>query len=287
MIKAEHIQFSVGRKSILHPMSFEVAQGKLTVLLGPNGAGKSTLLRLLAGEEKASKGNILINNKPLARYTIQQLALQRAVLTQQYAVPLPFSCEEIVMMGRYPHQQYSSRSNDKKIVERCMERMEVTEFASRLFHTLSGGEQQRVQLARVLAQLYHSPAEEENDFSNKILLLDEPTASMDYRHQQLCMERAKSLSQQGCTVLAVLHDLNLAARYADNIFLMKDGSLLVQGKSNEALQPSIISEVYETAIDIIQIDDYPFPVLIPSIHKQTLLNLPKNNTSWSLQQTHH
>ena len=276
MIEAENIQFRVGKKQILHSMSFEVTPGKLTVLLGPNGAGKSTLLKLLSGEENAYAGNIFINGQPIKKYTTQHLALQRAVLTQHYAVPLPFSCEEIVMMGRYPHQKHSSHIKDKKIVQHCLEEMEALMFSNRLFHTLSGGEQQRVQMARVMAQLHNSHVEKDNNFSDKVLLLDEPTASMDYRHQQLCMDRAKALSQQGCTVLAVLHDLNLAARYADNIFLMKDGRLLVKGKSNEVLQPSHINEAYETEIDIIRIDDYPFPVLMPSINKKGISDFSAN-----------
>lgn len=285
MIKADHIQFSVGKKTLLHPVSVEIAAGKFTVLLGPNGAGKSTLLRLLSCEEKPTKGSISINNRPVTKYTAQQLALQRAVLTQHYSVVLPFTCEEIVMMGRYPHQHTSTAANDKKIVEHCLEEMDASVFAHRLFHTLSGGEQQRVQLARVLAQLHNSAVETDNDFSDKILLMDEPTASMDYRHQQLCMDRAKALCEKGCTVLAVLHDLNLAARYADNILLMKQGRLIAQGNSNEVLRSAHISEAYETAIDIIHVDDYPFPVLIPSIDKQKFLNIQKTNTSWNLQQT--
>src|SRR5699024_1781349 len=180
MIRAENISYQIHGKEILHSMSFQADLGAVTILLGANGAGKSTLLRLLAGENKPEEGKVWLDRRPLTQYAPRDLARKRAVLTQNYAVPLPFSCEEIVMMGRYPHEGFSTTKENKEIVARCMEEMEVQDFAGRMFNTLSGGEQQRVQMARVLAQIETTEKSE-----NKVLLLDEPTSSLDYLQQQL------------------------------------------------------------------------------------------------------
>jgi len=280
MITAENIHYKAGKKTVLHPMSFSIRQGRVTVLLGANGAGKSTLLRLLAGAEKPTAGSVLINQVKLASITPQKLSLQRAVLTQHYAMTLPFTCKDIVMMGRYPHQGTSTAAMDNEIVMQCLQELEATEFTDRFFHTLSGGEQQRVQMARVLAQLYSNNARE---LQGKILLLDEPTASLDYRHQQLCMDKAKALSKQGCTVLAVLHDLNLAARYADDVLLLKGGRLLAQGALNDTLTAPLVSDAYETPIDILTHDDCPYPIMVPGSRQHSYISSQKTTTLWSLQ----
>lgn len=263
MIIAKNISYSTNGKQILYPMSFKVEPGIITVLLGANGAGKSTLLKLLAGERQPDSGNILLNDKILSAYSARSLAGKRAVLTQHYSVPLPFSCEEIVMMGRYPHEGLSTGEENRQIVLRCMKEMQVYHFAKRIFGTLSGGEQQRVQMARVLAQL--ASAKETGD---RVLMLDEPTSSLDYLQQQLILSKARSLALQGYTIIIVLHDLNLASQYADNIFLLKKGRLLAEGGREDVLISSLISEAYDMDIDIVVHNDYPFPILIPALHNQ-------------------
>jgi iron complex transport system ATP-binding protein len=281
MIFVQNISFKIGQKTILHKLSFTVNAGELTVVLGQNGAGKSTLLSLLSGEQKPAEGKILLGDDELHRIPTRQLAHRRAVLSQQYPAALPFNCEEIVMMGRYPHFSNQPAVADKEIVQQCMEEMQVQGFAKRSYQTLSGGEQQRVQMARVLAQLRtDSEREQPKPFSvplkvmranwpgnGKLLLLDEPTASMDCLYQQLCLSKAKELAGQGYTVLVILHDLNLAAQFADTILLLKQGRLVTTGTARTVLQPSFIAEAYDMEVDVLESDSHNFPILIPAAHK--------------------
>ena len=259
MYTAENISFIAGKRQILRPMSFSIAAGSLTVLLGPNGAGKSTLLRLLSGSAHSPTGGIKLDHRPLPAYRAADLARKRAVLTQHYAVSLPFTCREIVEMGRYPHEGTATKAEHARVVDQCMDEMEVACFADRLFHTLSGGEQQRVQMARVWAQL-----ESGGHQRDKALLLDEPTASLDYLQQQQVMFRAAELAKRGYTVVVVLHDLNLAAQYADTILLLKEGDLLAKGPAAEVLQPGLLQQAFGLPVDLIRHEDYPFPILVPA-----------------------
>jgi iron complex transport system ATP-binding protein len=280
MISVQNISFRIGQKTILHKLSFTLRAGELTVVLGQNGAGKSTLLRILSGEQKPTEGKLFLGDDNLHSLPFRVLAHKRAVLSQQYPAGLPFTCEEIVMMGRYPHFNSQPAVKDKDIVRQCMEEMQVQSFAQRSYPTLSGGEQQRVQMARVLAQLKGNGEETRQSFSvplkaiqadwpgnGKVLLLDEPTASMDCLYQQLCLSKAKELSGQGYTVLVILHDLNLAAQFADTILLLKQGKLITRGTPREVLQPSFINEAYDMEVEVLENDSYDFPILIPAQHK--------------------
>ncbi|THU37239.1 heme ABC transporter ATP-binding protein [Niastella caeni] len=276
IITAQNISYSVGQKPILHNLSFAMHPGEVTVVLGPNGAGKSTLLRILSGEQAPSSGTILLNDKSIQTFSLTQLARCRAVLSQQYMLNLPFCCEEIVMMGRYPHFNNHPAAIDRDIVQQCMQEMQVAQFTGRLYQTLSGGEQQRVQMARVLAQLREANA---GDVTGKLLLLDEPTASLDCLHQQACLQKARDLAQHGYTVAVILHDLNLAAQFADKIILLKNGQLVKEGSMREVLQPDCIADAYEMEVEVWQHPDYNFPVLVPAEHKvrSILKTSNKNN----------
>lgn len=261
MITVKNISYKIGGKAILHPMSFEIFSGEVTILLGANGAGKSTLMRVLAAEYLPGTGEVCLDERLLGDYTPEALARKRAVLTQQFAVPLPFSCEEIVMMGRYPHQGQSIARQDQEIVTRCMREMDVEAFAGRLFNTLSGGEQQRVQMARVLAQL-----DSGHPTDTRVLLLDEPTSSLDYLQQQLLLTKVKILADRGYAVVVVLHDLNLAAQYGDHLLLLKEGYLLAEGTREEILQSALVSMAYDMDVEVVTHEDYPFPFLVPALH---------------------
>lgn len=265
IITAKDISYSIGDKPILHNLSFVMQPGEVTVVLGPNGAGKSTLLRILSGEQAPVSGTVLLNDKDLSTLSLLHLARCRAVLSQQYMLNLPFSCEEIVMMGRYPHFNNRPGKADHDIVQQCMNEMQVAQFTGRLYQTLSGGEQQRVQMARVLAQLRSVHAA---DATGKLLLLDEPTASLDCLHQQACLQKARELAKQGYTVVIILHDLNLAAQFADNIILLKNGRLVIQGAMQDVLQPEHIAHAYEMEVEAWHNDNYRFPVLVPASHKK-------------------
>ncbi|WP_276480507.1 heme ABC transporter ATP-binding protein [Paraflavitalea pollutisoli] len=261
MITAQNISFRVGQKTILHKLSFALRPGTLSVVLGQNGAGKSTLLKILSGEQKPSEGLVLLGQDDLHKVSTAALAHRRAVLSQQYPTALPFAAEEIVMMGRYPHFNNKPAAIDHTIVHECLDEMQVGAFARRSYQTLSGGEQQRVQMARVLAQLRDKGVQE-----SKLLLLDEPTASMDCLHQQLCLRKAKELAGSGYCVLVILHDLNLAAQFADFILLMKHGKIIATGTPREVLRPGPIAEAYDMEVNVLDYDEYDFPILVPAAH---------------------
>jgi iron complex transport system ATP-binding protein len=181
------------------------------------------------------------------------------VLTQQYAMSLPFTVAEVVQMGRYPHTSQKLSPVDRDIVAGCLRAMQAEKLSSRLFHTLSGGEQQRVQMARVLAQL----EEPRTTSQTKFLLLDEPTASMDWLHQQLTLGKAKEMASRGYMVIVVLHDLNLAAQYADRLILLQHGRLLSMGKPREIIEPALIEEAYGIQVSVLHPDSCDFPVIVP------------------------
>lgn len=270
IINARNISYRIGQKAILHQLSFTIRPGELTVVLGQNGAGKSTFLKLMSGETRPTMGQVLLNNKDLHQIPVRQLATMRAVLSQHYATGLQFSCGEIVMMGRYPYFGAKPGLEDHRIVKESMEEMQVQHLAGRNYQALSGGEQQRVQFSRVLAQLKtarNSNAHWRNGQQQGLLLLDEPTSSMDVLHQQLCLSKAKELAGQGFTVVVILHDLNLAAQFADTILLLKQGSMVRSGTVREVLTAENLREAYNMKVDVLDSDSYDFPILVPARHK--------------------
>jgi iron complex transport system ATP-binding protein len=270
IVSARNISYWIAQRPILHKLSFNIQPGELTVVLGQNGAGKSTFLKMLSGESKPTMGQVLLNKKDLHKIPVKQLATMRAVLSQHYASALPFNCEEIVMMGRYPYFGTKPGMDDHRIVKECMDEMQVVHLTGRNYQALSGGEQQRVQMARVLAQLRsakNSDAHWRNEKQQGLLLLDEPTSSMDVLHQQVALSKAKELSVLGYTVVVILHDLNLAAQFADTILLLKQGCLVASGGVRNVLTSENLSNAYNLELDILESDEYDFPILVPARHK--------------------
>jgi iron complex transport system ATP-binding protein len=270
IVSARNISYWIGQRPILHKLSFNIQPGEVTVVLGQNGAGKSTFLKMLSGESKPTMGQVLLNNKELHRIPVKQLATMRAVLSQQYASSLPFNCEEIVMMGRYPYFGAKPGMEDHRIVKESMDEMQVVHLTGRNYQALSGGEQQRVQMARVLAQLRstrNSGAHWRDQKQQGLLLLDEPTSSMDVLHQQLALSKAKELAALGYTVVVILHDLNLAAQFADTILLLKQGCLVASGNVRDVLTTENLRDAYNLELDILESDEYDFPILVPARHK--------------------
>ncbi len=188
--------------------------------MGPNGAGKTTLLKLLAGSEKPTAGQILLHGKNMHDYHAMQLAKLRAVLSQQYALQFPVAVAEVVMMGRYPHFQGAPSAHDAQVCRTALADMQMEAFAQRDYLTPSGGEQQKVQMSRVMAQL-----EGADNKQPRILFLDEPVSHLDVKYQHLLMQKAKQWCIGVNGVLAVLHDINLALQFADTIYFMKNGRL--------------------------------------------------------------
>jgi iron complex transport system ATP-binding protein len=234
MLEARCVTYRCAEKSLVRDVSLRLEPGRLHALLGPNGAGKSTLVKLMSGQLRPSSGDVLLAGRPLDQFTPQQLALQRALLAQNRAVGFPFSAFDVVLMGRHPHVTLSGETeHDRAEAERCLAETDSGHLAARIYNTLSGGEAARVDLARVLAQ------------DTEVLLLDEPTNHLDPRHQVAVLKLCKQLTAAGRAVVVCMHDLNLAAQFADHILMMKDGAAVVDGAPRDVLTAELLHAVYE------------------------------------------
>ena len=237
---AENIACRVHGRTLLHPQSFVLQAGSLTAIVGPNGAGKSTLLSLLSGQRRPVSGLVLLDGRDLAVHDTQALARQRAVMAQDTSVAFDFRVRDVVELGRYPHRLHPS-ADEAGIVTAALAATGVSGLAQRNITTLSGGERARAQLARVLAQIWHPPPEG----GSRWLLLDEPTAALDLHHQHEVLRLARGWAQgQGVGVVAVLHDLNLALRYADHALVLEQGHLVAQGTPRDTLDEALLERVW-------------------------------------------
>ncbi|WP_413727464.1 heme ABC transporter ATP-binding protein [Sodalis sp. RH19] len=249
-LTAEGVGYRISNRTLLEDISLSLAPGELVALIGPNGAGKSTLLRLLTGYLTPSVGECRLLGRPLRRWPAQELARQRAVMRQQSSLSFPFTVAEVVAMGRAPWQTQPNR-------DRVAEIMAFTgcdALAGRDFRRLSGGEQQRVQLARTLAQLW------QDDGPAGWLFLDEPTSALDLYHQQHILRLLRRLTQTGrLTVCCVLHDLNLAALWSDRILLLHEGRLAASGAPGDVLTEARLTRWYQADLVVRPHAEYGVP----------------------------
>nr|WP_282572045.1 heme ABC transporter ATP-binding protein [Roseomonas acroporae] len=229
-----------GAAPLLRSVDLAARAGEVLALIGPNGAGKSTLLRALSGELRPSRGRVLLRGRPLAGWPPPALARARAVMEQQVSLAFPLPAREVVALGRLPWRGTPGMALDRAAVGEAMERAGVAALAARTYATLSGGERQRVQFARALAQL-HGAAE------GALLLMDEPTASLDPRHRGLLLRAARGLARDGLAVILVLHDLNEAAFVADRVGILAEGRLVASGPAAAVLRREVLREVYGIA----------------------------------------
>lgn len=244
MICAENLSFSVAGRALVNGMNLTVKNGEVVVLLGPNGAGKSTLLKLLCGQLQPSAGRILFEDRDLHDWPPMEIARRRAVLPQSSSVPFDFLAMEIVLLGRSP---YGDASASEALAREAMEKTECLHLAERVVTTLSGGEMQRVQLARVLLQIgLHA------DGAPRCLMLDEPISNLDPSHQHSALMVARELARDGAAVLVVLHDINLAAQYADRLVMMKKGQLVVEGPAEQVITEANMRDVFGVGASIIR-----------------------------------
>ncbi|MBV7363169.1 heme ABC transporter ATP-binding protein [Actinomycetaceae bacterium TAE3-ERU4] len=257
MIQVENLHFSYGAKKILNGLNLEVKAGQVLGLLGPNGAGKSTLLTILCADLEPSEGNIKIAGKPLGEYQRKELARVRAVMPQRSDFPFAYFARDIVSMGRFCYARSERSQDDEKIVETALAACQVDHLAEREITQLSGGEQARVTLARVLAQ------------QTPIVFLDEPTAALDIAHQQRTMQICRSLAAAGACVVAVMHDLQLAAAYCDKLALMQNGKIISHGTGAQVLESERLTKVYGWPIETITLEGGRI-VVLPDSREKTL-----------------
>ena len=245
-IKSESMSLEIDGGEIVNDINIEVFPGKVLALIGPNGAGKSTILKILSGDIKPTSGVVKYNDINISNIPFVDRAHIRGVMSQSQTIVFDFSVLEIIEMGwlHSDHDYYTSFYPDvlKQIIEDC----ELQHLVDRKFNTLSGGEQKRVHFARVLLQLWIP----EGDIHPRFMLLDEPLANLDIYHELKMLEVIKKRLSKNIGVLLILHDLNTASKFADNIVLMKNGTIVKNGSTIEVLTESILSETYETKIKV-------------------------------------
>ncbi|GAA4784448.1 heme ABC transporter ATP-binding protein [Olivibacter ginsenosidimutans] len=257
MIQVRQLSYKVGQKKLLDNVSFTLGGGEHLAIIGANGAGKSTLLKLLCKEMTSKEGEILLAGRPITAFSLKELATFRAVLSQQHTLAVSFTVQEIVLMGRYPHFEQQPSAHDLTIIKAAMEETGVIDFSNRHYHTLSGGEQQRVQLARVIAQIYDQPG--------GLLFLDEPTNGLDMLYQQQVLLLARSLADRGFSVISILHDVNFASRYADKVLLLKEGKVVAFGTPTEVVTCDHIHEAFGINVTLMEGENFKCPLILPNV----------------------
>lgn len=255
MISARHITIRRGGRTLLDDVSLDLEPSRFTVVIGPNGAGKSTLLKVLSGEMRPDGGDVFYQDRRLTSLAPSTLARERAVLPQSTALSFPFTALEVVRMGAMAHG-----SRDPNLAARqALARVGLSGFEGRSYNALSGGEQQRVQLARVLAQM-PDPVMQGRP---RAIFLDEPTASLDIGHQITVLELARDFARRGGAVLAILHDLNLAAEFADHLAILHHGRLIREGSPRETIDDATIGHVYGISGAVGRLPTAAIPYVLP------------------------
>lgn len=241
MLNARNLTYSIHGQRLTDNVSLHFPGGEIVAILGPNGAGKSTLLRQLTGYLQPDSGTCSLLGKPLAQWSSPELARVRAVMRQNNQMAFPFSVQEVIQMGRHPHGTRGGKDESEHIMLLCG----CDELANRDYRQLSGGEQQRVQMARLLVQLWDTAP------SPCWLFLDEPTSALDIHHQQQLFRLLHRLvRERQFNVCCVLHDLNLAARYADRIILLDKGRVVANGSPQQVLTEPALSKLYRAEIAV-------------------------------------
>jgi iron complex transport system ATP-binding protein len=255
MLEARGVSVRIGHQALLDGVSFAVRPGETVALVGPNGAGKSTLLRALSGEIGVSAGAVALKGRALGAYGSRALAMHRAMLSQSVVVSFPFTVAEVVRMGARDMRGPALET----LVEATLDEVDLAGFHQRVINTLSGGEQLRAHFARVLVQIacgeaVHGPG---------LLLLDEPTASLDLRHQLDLVAAVRRRAEQGTTVMSVVHDLNLAALMADRVIVLGDGRIAADGAPCASINDEVVQRVFGIASAVNMLPKASLPFVLP------------------------
>jgi iron complex transport system ATP-binding protein len=237
MIKAHQINYLHKDFHILEGVDVSLGYGEFLAIVGPNGAGKSSLLSVLANEIKQGKQEILFKEKSISDWEVKVLSQHKSKFSQHNSNEIPLDVKDVVMMGRYPYFDSQPRKEDFEAMNKMMYETDVYHLKDREYNTLSGGEKQRVHLSRVMAQL-------ENEIAHKLVFLDEPLNNLDIKHQYKALEIIKNFTKKANSAIVVLHDLNLAAQFADKILLMKSGKVSAYGTPQEVFTAETISQTY-------------------------------------------
>jgi len=246
-LQLQSVCYRVRDSLLLGDVTIDFRPGETVAIVGPNGAGKSTLLRLLSGDLTPTSGHVRLADKDIASYAPRELAMRRAVLSQHIHVSFPFTVEEIVRMGG----ETGTAAETDALIDSLLAEVDLSAFRHHEFPTLSGGEQQRAHFARTLLQLMIG----ERTYGSGVVLLDEPTSSLDLKHQIKLIDLAKAHAGTGTAVIAVLHDLNLAVRFADRIVVMKNGRVAADGHPVSSINSDMMEQIFGVSTGIRRTDD--------------------------------
>ncbi|MER7403004.1 ABC transporter ATP-binding protein [Streptomyces sp. NPDC000070] len=259
-LAARGVTVGYGARTVIDDLDVAIPPGVITTIIGPNGCGKSTLLRTLSRLLKPSKGTVVLDGDDIARLRTRDVARKLGLLPQAPVAPEGLTVADLVARGRHPHQSWLRQwsSDDADVVERALAMTGVSDLADRPVDALSGGQRQRVWISMTLAQ------------GTDLLLLDEPTTYLDLAHAMDVLDLVDDLHESGCTVVMVLHDLNLAARYSDNLIVMRAGSILAQGHPRDVLTAELLHEAFGLRAKVIDdpVGDRPLVVPIGRTHVQ-------------------
>ncbi len=253
MISTKAIRVTRGKRHLVDTVNFHAAPGKFTVIIGPNGAGKSTFLKVLSNDITPDHGSVTLLDRDMSHWPRKDIARHRAVLPQNCNLNFGFQVRDVVRLGRLP---FGQSDQDMSLVDHALHQVGLDGMQRRMYPELSGGEQRRVQIARVLVQITDAA-----DAGRGILLLDEPTANLDPAHAFIALQQASNLAKQGLTVVAVVHDINLAMPFADEIYALKDGRILFHGPRDQVMTTDNLRSLYDINAAVLPHPDLSCPMI--------------------------
>tara|TARA_B100000989_G_scaffold279702_1_gene242544 strand:- start:1698 stop:2483 length:786 start_codon:yes stop_codon:yes gene_type:complete len=260
MIRVEELDVIVNKNTrLLSNIDFSLDYSEIVSIVGKNGAGKSTLLRAICGDLRTAKGVVKYDNTSIRNIDLQSLSRIRAVVSQSIQLQFSFTVAEVVAFGRSPFNNFYNKNSDIKVVHECLREVDAYNLRYRDYTTLSGGEKQRVQFARALAQVWDAIQSQEGCY----LFLDEPLSNLDISHQHDIMNILSKIVKKNVGIFIILHDLNLAAQYSDRIIILKDGEVFRSGSTEEIFKDSIISSAFDFQVKILVHPNNDCPLVVP------------------------